>query len=220
MFQDPYRPPSSLSSALETVPQIQHAQFPLRVRFRFFSWSPSFTVTDANDRVLLHVRQQLFRLREQVEVFADTGCQRKVAHIQADRIIDWSARYSFTESDGTPIGATGRQGMKSLWRAHYDVFNPGDQVPDFTIREANPMVKVIDNLVGQIPIVGLLTLYFFHPKYIATRADGTEVMSLTKQPAFLEGRFGIERLGQTTPRETLNLILSFLQLVLLERRRG
>lgn len=45
-------------------------------------------------------------------------------------------------------------------------------------------------------------------------------MRLTKQPAFFEGRFQIDRLGELSPREELNLILGFLMLVLLERSRG
>ncbi|MES2708252.1 MAG: hypothetical protein V4726_16785 [Verrucomicrobiota bacterium] len=225
--ENPYTPPASLGappppppSAQDMLPILQGAQFPLRMSFKFLALAPTITVSDATGRVILYVRQQIFRIREQVEVFTDSSRQQKVAHISADRIIEWSARYSFKEPDGTPIGATGRRGMKSLWRAHYDVFNPGDSVPDFAITEANPMAKVMDGLVGSIPVVGFLTLYLFHPQYIAARAGGPPAMSLTKVPAFLEGRFLIERLGPTTDRETLNLILSFLMLTLLERRRG
>jgi hypothetical protein len=45
-------------------------------------------------------------------------------------------------------------------------------------------------------------------------------MRLTKQAAFWEGRFQIEKLGEMTAREELNLFLSFMMLVLLERKRG
>lgn len=220
---NPYTPPSSLGMpplTQDMMPILQGAQFPLRLSFKFFALAPTITVTDATGRVLLYVRQQIFRIREQVEVFSDSSRSQKVAHISADRIIDWSARYSFVEANGTPIGATGRRGMKSLWSAHYDVFNPGDTVPDFAIREANPMAKFMDGLLGSIPVLGLLSLYLFHPKYIATRANGSPALSVTKVPAFLEGRFIVERLGPTTDRETLNLILAFLLLTLLERRRG
>lgn len=223
---NPYTPPAGLGMPpapplpTDMMPILQGAQFPLRMSFKFFALAPSITITDATGRVILFVRQQILRIREQVEVFADTARSQKVAHISSDRIIDWSARYNFIETNGTPIGATGRKGFKSLWRAHYDVFNPGDAVPDFAIREANPMAKVMDGLIGSIPLVGLASLYLFHPKYIATRADGSAAMSITKVPAFLEGRFIIERLGPATDRETLNLILSFLMLALLERRRG
>ena len=45
-------------------------------------------------------------------------------------------------------------------------------------------------------------------------------MRLSKQAAFFEGRFQIDKVGELTPREELNLILSFMMLVLLERKRG
>jgi hypothetical protein len=43
---------------------------------------------------------------------------------------------------------------------------------------------------------------------------------MSKQPAFWEGRFQIDKLAEMTPREELNLFLSFMMLVMLERRRG
>lgn len=224
--ENPYTAPAGLGApppplpAGDMLPILQGAQFPLRMSFKFFALAPSITIFDATGRVILYVRQQIFRIREQVEVFTDSSRRQKVAHIGADRIIDWSARYSFKEPNGAPIGATGRRGVRSLWSAHYDVFNPGDSTPDFVIREANPMAKVMDGLVGSIPVVGLLSGFLFHPKYIATRTNGGPAMSVTKVPAFLEGRFLLERLGPATDRETLNLILAFLMLTLLERRRG
>lgn len=78
----------------------------------------------------------------------------------------------------------------------------------------------MDSLLGGIPVVGMATGYLFHPRYLAARADGSPAMRLTKQAAFWEGRFKIEKLGDLTPREELNVILSFLMLVMLERKRG
>ena len=66
----------------------------------------------------------------------------------------------------------------------------------------------------------MLSGYLFHPRYLATRADGAPAMRLTKEAAFFEGRFRIEKLGDLSPREEMNLLLSYLMLVLLERRRG
>ncbi len=135
-------------------------------------------------------------------------------------MIDWSARYFSTDAKGVDIGSVGRRGWRSLWRAHYETFNPGDNIPDFSLREENAGAKVMDSLLGEVPILGMLTGYFFHPRYLASRSDGRPAMRLTKLPAFFEGRFQIEKLGDLTPREELNLFLSFLMLVLLERRRG
>jgi hypothetical protein len=77
-----------------------------------------------------------------------------------------------------------------------------------------------DSIVSDIPIVGMFSGYFLHPSYLASRSSGTPAMRLTKQAAFWEGRFQIEKLGEMTAREELNLFLSFMMLVLLERKRG
>ncbi|MDA7914509.1 hypothetical protein N9B32_05330 [Akkermansiaceae bacterium] len=110
--------------------------------------------------------------------------------------------------------------MRSIWRARYDVFKAGNDLADFKIQEENPWTRVLDGLLGKIPIVGFLTGYFCHPTYIATRADGTPVMRVRKQPAFFEGKFTIEKLADLSPQEEINLIYSFLMLILLERARG
>ena len=136
------------------------------------------------------------------------------------RVIDWSARYHSTDAHGGEIGSVGRRGWRSIWKAHYETFNPGDNSPDFSIHEENAWIKVADSLIGDIPIIGMFSGYFLHPSYLATRTNGGPVMRMTKQPAFWEGRFKIEKLGELGAREELNLFLSFMMLERLERRRG
>lgn len=116
--------------------------------FKIIALASQATVTDANGRVVLHTKQKLLKFREHVEIFTDNSRATLLAEIKANKVIDWSARYA------------------------------------------------------------------------ATRTDGTPAMRLTKQPAFWEGRFQIDKLGELNPREELNLFLSFLMLVLLERSRG
>jgi hypothetical protein len=195
--------------------------YPLNFRFKLMTFTPEIDVTDAYGGTICHVRQQFFRLKEKVEVYADDSERTLLATIEADRIIDWSARYTFRAPDGRELGAVGRQGMRSLWRAHYDVFAPGAHTPTFVIKEANPFVKMLDGLVGEIPIIGMFSGYMLHPSYVATRGEGGEpVQRLTKQPAFLEGRFGLTQEGPANEGEQLALLLSFLMMNLLERSRG
>ena len=225
MSENPYAPPVSYEadSALLTdlMPILQGVQFPLQMRFKILTFAPTVKIMDATGRVILVVRQKFFKLREHVQIFADEDRKVLVAEIRTDKIIDWSAQYFFTEPDGRAIGSTKRQGMRSLWRASYNVFNPGDGAADFEIRETNPWAKFVDGVVGSIPLIGLLSVYMFHPSYGATRlANQQVVMKVTKKPAFLEGRVLVEKLAPATDRETLNLILSFFMLTLLERQRG
>ena len=222
---NPYAPPAMPSAppplpADEISKQLQGLQYPLTLTFKIFALASQATVTDANGRVVLYTKQKLFKFREHVEIFTDKTQATKLADIRTKKIIDWSARYVSTAANGSEIGSVGRRGWRSIWKAHYEVFNPGDNAHDFTIQEENAWAKVMDSLLGEIPLLGLLTGFFFHPRYLAARTSGEPAMRLTKQAAFLEGRFLLEKLGPLSPREELNLFLSFMMLVLLERRRG
>lgn len=194
--------------------------FPLTLRFKIVALAPQIFVEDAAGNTVCYVKQKMFKLKEQIEVFEDSSKSTLLANINADRIIDWSARYHFTTPAGDPLGSVGRRGMRSLWRAHYEIVLTGSEAPAMTLREENPWTKVMDGFFGELPIINLFSGYLFHPKYLVTRTDGTPVMRLTKEPAFWEGRFKVELLGTATPEEQLTLTLSGLMMLLLERRRG
>ncbi len=195
-------------------------QYPLQFRFKLIALAPQIYVEDATGKTLCYVKQKMFRLKEKVEVFTDDSRSQLLSTIAADRIIDWSARYTFRDASGTELGAVGRRGLRSLFKAHYDVFAPGSTTPAFQIREENPFIKVLNGIIEGIPVVGVFSGYFLHPRYLASRADGTPLMRLTKTPAFFEGRYKLEQLSPINSAEELNLVLSFLMMNLLERSRG
>lgn len=195
--------------------------YPITFRFKLIAFAPQIYVMDATGKTICYVKQKLFRFREKVEVFTDDTMQQLLATIEADRIIDWSARYTFKSPTGEVLGAVGRRGMKSLWKAHYDVFAAHDHSHTFVIQEENPWTKMLDGLVSSIPLVGAFSGYMLHPSYIASRVVGdVPVLRLTKQPAFFEGLFKLEPTGEATEAEQLALMLAFLMMNLLERARG
>lgn len=195
--------------------------YPLNFRFKLMTFTPEIDVSDAYGGTICHVRQQFFRFKEKVDVYADDSERSLLATIEADRIIDWSARYTFKAPNGQVLGAVGRRGLKSLWRAHYDVFGPGETTPTFAIQEANPFTKMLDGIVGEIPIIGIFAGYMLHPRYVASRVDGgTAVVSLTKKASLFERRFTLVQEGPADEGEQLALLLSFLMMNLLERARG
>jgi hypothetical protein len=194
-------------------------RFPLDLRFKIVAIAPQISVTDAAGALLLYVKQQAFKLKESVTVFRDAEQTHPVYRMTADRVIDISAQYRIDDERGSPLGVLRRRGMRSLWRAHYEVHRGG--VPFLTIREENPWVKVVDGLVSEIPILGLFTGYVLHPAYRVARIDTpATVMRAVKQPAFLEGRFAIEQVTELAPPEQTLAVLAVLMMLLLERRRG
>lgn len=223
-YQSPQTNPEAAIAASPddlVIPGLANAQYPLSVSFKILALAPQLTVTDATGKSLIYVKQKLFKFKEKVEIFTDKSKSTKLGTIQANKVIDWSARYFFDTVDGKQIGSVGRKGMRSLWKASYETFNSGDNTPDYKITEENPGAKIMDGLLGQIPIIGFATSYLFHPRYAATQnSNGAVVMRLTKKPALWEGKFTVDKLAELTSQQQLNLLLSFVMLLLLERSRG
>jgi hypothetical protein len=193
-------------------------EYPLQISFKILAIARQLSVTDARGQLAFYVKQKAFKLKEAVTVFADLEQTRPLYTIKADRVIDWSARYNFADATGNYLGSVKRKGMRSLWRAHYDVFD-GEQIV-LTINEENAWTKFLDALVGEIPVVGMFTGYMFHPAYLVKRTNGAVVMRAEKRPAFFEGKFDITRHADLDPREETRALLSLLMMTLLERRRG
>ena len=201
---------------------LQPNQYPLHITFKIWTLSPNrVSVTDNQGKLLFVMRQKAFRLKEAIIVYADEQLSQPLYEIRADRIIDFSARYNFSDTKGTDLGGVKRQGMKSLWSAKYDIFDRlAATTPMMTIREDEPWIKVLDALFSEIPIVGMFTGYVFNPSYTLARASGANVMKLAKIPGFLSRNFTIQKVDQLDEQEEIQSILSILMMIFLERRRG
>jgi len=200
---------------------MQGMEYPLKLRCKVLAMAPQIFLEDAQGNSIAYIRQKMFKFKEHVEVYTSKDKQNLVANINANKIIDWSAKYTFTDSGGAELGSVGRQGMRSLWKATYIVFAAGTDDIKFTIEEENPFAKIFDALLGEIPVVGILSTVLFQPKYIVKRSGSDEiVLRLTKKPALFESKFELSKLAELTTQEELNLLLSLQMLTLLERSRG
>jgi uncharacterized protein YxjI len=192
--------------------------YPLTLSFKIVAMAPQLSVTDANGNLVAYIKQKLFKIREDVTVFEDAQKLRPAFNMKADRIIDFSPRYSFVDQLGQTVGAVKRQGRKSLWKAHFDVYQ-GENVT-MHIREEKPWVKVWDGLIGQVPIIGMFSGYMFHPAYLVSSPDGRVILRMEKQPAFFEGKFKIEKQSELSAEDEKRAFLSLMIMVLMERSRG
>jgi len=193
--------------------------YPINLSFKKLAIASQIYIRDSNETLLGYVKQKLFKLKEDINIFADESQTQIRFNIKADRVIDFSARYNFTDGSGNPIGSIKRQGMRSIWKANYEISDAsGNQV--LNIKEENGWVKVVDALVGEIPIVGIFSGYMFNPAYIISKTDGNPVARLAKQPAFLEGRFQLTSLTALDNNQESLVLLGVLAMTMLERGRG
>ncbi|HEX6039750.1 hypothetical protein [Longimicrobium sp.] len=192
--------------------------YPLQLSFKLLALAPQIYVRDRAGQLRMYVKQKLLKLKEQVTVFADEAQSVPLYHINADRVIDFNARYNITSPDGRALGSVRRRGRRSLWRANYEIMR-GEEVM-FVLKETNPWAKVGDALFGEIPVLGMFAGYVFHPHYSVSRADGTEVLHVAKQSALFEGKYEIEKRQELSPEDEGLSVLGILMMLLLERRRG
>lgn len=194
--------------------------YPLQITFKVLAIAQQLSLVDATGQLVFYVKQKAFKLKEAVTVFADEAQQRPWFMINADRVIDFRANYTFTDMTGRPFGSMRRLGKKSLWKAHYEIFDGFHPHPVAIIKEENPWAKVFDGLFGEIPILGIFTGYFFHPSYLIQRPDGMPYLRLKKQSSFIGRSFSIDKLAHLDQTEELRILLAVMMTVLLERARG
>jgi len=196
-------------------------EYPLHLSFKILALASQILITDAPGRSLFYVKQKLFKFREDVQIFRDESRSQHLYSINADRIIDWSARYTFSLPAGETFGAVKRSGMRSLFAAHYTLLNAAD-LPIFELQQTNPWIGVLDSLLGEVPILGIVTGYLLNPVYVVKRSTTSEVvMKLIKKRTFLERGFTITRESdEVSETEETLVLLSAIMVTLLERERS
>ncbi|GGP06460.1 hypothetical protein GCM10010992_26550 [Cloacibacterium rupense] len=198
---------------------MQNLQYPLFLKFKITTLAGDFTITDRNENSLAYVRQKLFKLKEDVVVFNDESRSQENFRIKANQWIDFNASYAITDSFGKNIGKIARKGMRSIWKATYNIFDQNEN-QKYKVQEENAWVKVLDGMVGEIPIIGIFTGYFLNPSYIVHDNNGKEIYRLKKMPSFFGRKFQLDQINDIPDHEETLVVLSLMMMVLLERATG
>lgn len=199
---------------------LQNLNYPLDFKFKITTLSSDFNITDRNGNYVAYVRQKMFKLKEDVIVFSNESRTKELFRIKANQWIDFNASYAITDQQtGKQFGNLSRKGMRSLWKSQYDIADGGGQTK-YQINEDNGWIKVLDGIVGEIPLVGMLSGYFLNPSYTVKDNGGREYFRLKKMPSLFGRKFQLDRLIDIADEDEALVILSFLMMVLLERERG
>ncbi len=144
--------------------------YPLTFTFKIGTLSNDFTATDNTGKTIAYVRQKMFKLKEDIQVFDAEDKKNQIYRIAAD--------------------------------------------------EENPWAKVGDAVLSEIPLVGILTGYFFNPRYVVKDNNDQIVARFSKEKSFFGRRFKLEEVGKFKPGDDERVLLSLMMMSLLERRRG
>ncbi|WP_290701893.1 hypothetical protein [Lacinutrix sp.] len=194
-------------------------KFPLHFSFNIGTLSNDFTAKDAEGKTVAYVKQKMFKLKEAITIYSDTTKTKVDYTIAANKWLDFSAAYGFKDAQGNNLGKVARKGWTSIWKANYEIIDQQDKL-QYRVSEANPWVKVLDSMLGEIPILGFFTGYFFHPTYNVTNLRDEVIVKLKKEPSFFGKEFKVELIKPIDNDDDDRIMLGLMMMVLLERRRG
>ncbi|WP_299058680.1 hypothetical protein [uncultured Polaribacter sp.] len=198
---------------------MQDIHFPITFEFKITTLANDFTAKDKTGKTIAFVRQKMFKLKEDISVFNDDTKSRLNYRIKADTWLDFSTAYSFYDTKDKEFGKVVRKGWKSLWNAHYEIINE-HQKQQYVINEKNPWIKILDSLLGEIPVLSFFTGYLFNPTYLVKNTQGKTVAELKKLKSFFGKNFEVSKIGELDNNDDDRILLALMMFVLLERRRG
>lgn len=93
-----------------------------------FALTGKFRLYDPQGQLVMFSEQKMFRLREDIRVYADESKSRELLLIQARQILDFSAAYDVIDSQSKlKVGVLRRKGFKSIVQDEWELLNASDQ---------------------------------------------------------------------------------------------
>lgn len=193
-------------------------QYPLHFLFRVTSFANDFTATDDIGQTIFYVSSKLFSWRDHIIVYRDETKTEILYELKSNKLIDFQQTFSILDKHGRVVGKVRRKSLKSLWRSTFNLLDENDRL-DHTIQEKDPWTKFFDGLFGEIPILGMLTGYFFNPTYLLLNSVGENIFEIKKKASFFGRKFSVHKVTNDEI-DAERLILSLMLMVLIERRNS
>ena len=120
------------------------------VRRKVLAIAPKYEFYDERGGLLLYCQQKLFKLKEDIRVYADKSKQHEIMTIKARQIIDFSAAYDVVDTQqNVKVGALRRKGWKSLFRDSWEILDVNDQVIGYATETGSALLRRLLNFIPQ-----------------------------------------------------------------------
>ncbi len=103
----------------------QHDRYLLKRQV--FALTGKIRIYSPDGSLATYSEQKMFRLREDIRLYADEQKQRELIWIQARQILDFAAAYDVMDTtQATKVGALRRRGFRSLVRDKWEILDAND----------------------------------------------------------------------------------------------
>ena len=130
-------------------PIFQHERYLLKRQV--LALTGKLRIYDPLDNLVLFSEQKMFKLREDIRVYADDQKTQEVLSIKARQVIDISAAYDVVDSSSDQkVGALRRKGLRSLLRDEWEVLDQGDQIVGLLFEDSIGLALLRRLLLGSL----------------------------------------------------------------------
>jgi uncharacterized protein YxjI len=130
-------------------PAFQYDQYSLKRQV--FALTGKFRFYNPSGQLVLFSEQKMFRLREDIRVYADESKSQELLTIKARQIIDFSASYDvFDGAAGQKVGALRRKGLRSLLRDEWEVLDTEDHTIGMLFEDNMTLAMLRRLLLGSL----------------------------------------------------------------------
>ena len=132
----------------------------------------TFRLYDGSGQLQYFVKQKAFKLKEEINVYADENQSELRLTIKARSISDFSGGYDIVDATtGASVGAGQREGMKSIFSDEWNMLGP-DGVPVGKVKETGGALAILRRFI---------TLLQWLPQKYEVSLDGRPVGTIHQQ---------------------------------------
>ncbi len=109
--------------------QSLYRQGSFTLKRQVFALTGKVRIYTPDGSLAMYSEQKMFRLREDIRVYADENKTQELLWIQARQVIDFAAAYDVTDSaTGQKVGTLRRKGFRSMVRDAWEILSPEEQL--------------------------------------------------------------------------------------------
>jgi uncharacterized protein YxjI len=105
-----------------------HAHNVMRCQKKILAIAPTFEMFDAQGTPLVFCQEKLFKIKDDIRIYADSSKKVELLRIKQRNILDWAGLFDvFDPATGQKIGALRRKGWRSWVRDEWHLLDAYDQ---------------------------------------------------------------------------------------------
>lgn len=100
----------------------------VRCQRKILAIAPTFEIFDAQGAPLVYCQEKLFKIKDDIRIFADSTKQHELLRIKQRNVLDWAGVFDVLDPQtGAKLGALRRKGWRSFLRDEWHLLDANDQ---------------------------------------------------------------------------------------------